>query len=264
MTGTSPLTTGWTFDIDPETAQWSLELVTHVDNTYGGRVVQLLSKRVTGMRISGHLPMSMGDGSERDMQFKAMENFERSVRSVMDDEARCRRPHKFSFPALGWEADVYLTGYSGVRYAPDQSAVEYTLSFEVDTGFEDVKPADGTFFMENVPDGVNYVRTKYNTPSTTSWDTVLKAVKNLLTSSGGYDPDNPPSVYEEIRKLSESSSDGQGGQDADQSESSTSTADAMSFAGLQGGTGCLVTDDEQYRLHGAVYGAKPASYGSGR
>ena len=110
VSGTGSGAPGLLFDIDPESAQWSYSLKVNSVDTYGGRVIQVLSRTVDGVSIKGHLPCRHGlDATEYESQFGNMERFERDARAVAEWQAEHKRPHRFSFDALDWSGNVWLT-----------------------------------------------------------------------------------------------------------------------------------------------------------
>ncbi len=98
------------FDIDPESAQWAYSLKVNTVDTYGGRVIQVLSRSIDSLSVKGHLPCRKGlDVSEYESQFGNMERFERGVRAVAEQPVKSKGPRRFNFPALEWSEKAWLT-----------------------------------------------------------------------------------------------------------------------------------------------------------
>lgn len=188
----------YVFDINPSEASWTYRMNTASQDTYGGRVIQILSCRIEGMKVRGYIT-SRGTAEN---QWSRMEEFERKVRDIMEWHAENKKPLRFSFPALDWEGEVYLTGYSDVKYDMKTSAVSYTLTMEVDSGFDTIKAHASSEGLDVIPDGVNWVRNEFNTPTSDSWETVKEALKKVLENAGTFDASNPPSIYQYIEELS--------------------------------------------------------------
>lgn len=166
------------FDIDPDTATYKYSMKVHPEDTYGGRVIQILSCQIDNLVITGSLRPKKG-GS----QFAAMEEFAANVKAIMEWQAQNKKPLPFSYPALDWTGNVYLRDYKDVHYDVGTTVATYTLSFDIDSGFEGVKIAASSYGLENIPDGVNWVRNEYNTP-TTDWDDVKKMLEGVLKDAG--------------------------------------------------------------------------------
>lgn len=183
---------GYTFDIDPSEASWTYTLNTSATDTYGGRVVQILSCRIDGMSVGGYITQR----GSKDSQFKNMEEFERKIKAIMLYHEESKKPVKFRFPALDWDGDVFLTGYSDVSYDPATAAVHYTLAMTVDSGFDSIRESASSQGLDVIPDGVNWVRNEFNTPSADSWETVMSALKKVLKNAGTFAADDVKSLYE--------------------------------------------------------------------
>lgn len=187
----------YVFDINPSEATWTYKLNIASQDTYGGRVVQLLSCRIEKMQVGGYLTQR----GTAENQWARMEEFEKKIRDIMGWHAANKRPLKFYFPALDWVGDVYLTGYSNVKYDVKTSAVSYTLMMNVDSGFETIREHASTEGLDVIPDGVNWVRNEYNTPTSEDWTTVKEALKKVLERAGTFNADNPPSIYQYIEEI---------------------------------------------------------------
>lgn len=207
---------GYVFDIDPSTATWTYSLKTKVTPTYGGRVVQVLRCNIENLSIGGYLTQSHGQlGSTirtvegrtvqagtnvggYEYRFAQMKRFERDVRSIMEAQAESKEPMTFTYPILGWSGKVFLTGYDAVKYDVATTAVSYRLSFEVDSGFDEIVTTASSQGLDNIEDGVNWTRNEYNTP-TTDWDTVKQALKSALEAAGT--SATTESIYTYIEKI---------------------------------------------------------------
>ena len=196
---------GWTFDINPNEASWTYKLLTNSIDTYGGRVIQILACRVEGLTVRGYITQR----GSKNRQWADMEMFEDKVKAIMDYHAKNKAPVSFSFPALNWRGQVFLTGYSDVTYDPSISAVSYTLMFNVDSGFDNVLQAGAVekAALENIKSGINWVRSEYNTPPESAWKDVLDALKKAVENSGQYGLEERKSLYDYISELNEGKSE---------------------------------------------------------
>lgn len=219
---------GWTLDINPNEASWSYKLLTNSQDTYGGRVIQILSCRIESFTIKGYLSCK-GTGKR---QWAQMEAFESKVKNIMAYHANNKKPVSFRFDALDWSGDVYLTGYSNVEYNPKTSAVSYTLMFTVDSGFNAISQevADSIkTSLGSIKNGVNYVRSVYNTPLDTDWEDVKSALEKAIGDSGNFNADTK-SIYQYISEL-ESDSDSDSGNETSSKTSSGSNDSSYSSDG---------------------------------
>ena len=179
----------YTFAIDPTSASWGYTLnVKHFD-TYGGRVIQTLSCKIDKLTIGGYLPQPKGGMETR---YDNMIAFEKTVKEIMDYQSSTKSPVWFSYPPLGWEAWVYLMGYKDVKYDVGTSAVSYSLTFEVENGFESLVKTAESYGLDLINSGVEWVRNEFNTPSQT-WADLRTAYEALLGDAGTLDlMDIPP------------------------------------------------------------------------
>ena len=192
----------YVFDINPSSASWGYSLNVNKIQTYGGVVLQILSCRVDDLIISGYIPLRGGD---RKVQFAEMERFEEDMRAIMEAQVGDPpRPVNFSYDEMGWNGQVYLMGYDSVTYDIQTSAAKYTLRFTVDSGFDGIVNVAGIEGIDNIPDGVGWVRNKYNTPSTAyTYEDIMNAIGNILDDIGTFSSLNPPTLYEYLEKLNE-------------------------------------------------------------
>ena len=220
------LKTALSMPVDPESATWSYELRTRSDDTYGGRVIQILSRRVTGLHAGGKLPLAKGASGDIEGFYRSMEMLEAGVKAIMDEESRERCPHRVVFPALGWDVEAYLSSFGQVKFDPMQAAVSFEMSFDVVSGTDGVATSSTDEYgmrVDNVPDGVNWVRNEYNTPKQDDWETVLKNVGDVISKAGGnYTAQDLEGIYADLYGA-ERSEDADGDSEASGESGSTDT-----------------------------------------
>lgn len=187
----------YAFGIDPSTAKWGYELKTNKIQTYGGTVVQIISRNISDLTITGYLSSR---GLTNETRFARMEEFERQMQAIMQHHVDTGKPVDFYFPILGWNGKVFLKNVSNFTYSPKVSAVSYQLTFFVDTGFDTIKDIVATDALNSIPDGVGWTRSIYNTPDTNNWDNMLKALKQVVENSGSYDAYGV-SLYDQLRAI---------------------------------------------------------------
>ena len=251
---------GFSFTVSPETAAWSYAMKIQSIDTYGGRVIQLLACNIENLSIEGYIqpykgsksyvrvsvPDSSGgktaatvlEGvpySNFEYRWGAMQEFEYAVKKIMAYHEAAKEPAVFSFPEVGWYGKVYLTGYTDVRYEADIPAVKYTLKFDIDSGFDGIQAAVSDYGLKNIPDGVGWVRSVYNTPAVKDWEAVKDAIGKIVDDAGTHDASNPADFYKYLVEARE------GGEDEDSektddgskddSYAKTVTASVNSFVG---------------------------------
>lgn len=193
---------GYRFNILPNTASWSYSMDIKPIDTYGGRVVQLLACHIDNLSVEGYISPNGNAASQSDPlgQWQGMREFEYNVKSIMAYHESSHRSVQFDFPEVGWVGNVFLTGYSDVRYEPDIPAVSYRLSFDVDYGFDGIAAAAGDYGLKNIPDGVGWVRNVYNTPLPKDWETYKKAIAAILDDVGTFSASNPLDYYSYLQR----------------------------------------------------------------
>lgn len=174
---------GYVFSINPSSMSWSYDMNTSSTDTHGGRVIQLLSCSLGEISLQGYLPVAKGQDIYREM-----ERFEQQMVALMDWQAETKKPLPFRFPVLDFYGDVYILRYGGVKYSVTTSAVTYTLQLGVDSGFDtvinEIRDDMARRSLSNIPDGINWVRNVYNTPSETGWNDALEALQTVLENAG--------------------------------------------------------------------------------
>ena len=212
------------FNIEPSTARWSYSMKINSIDTYGGRVVQLLSCKIDNLTVEGYIrpakPSDVSSDSMRYLPYQGMRVFENNIRSIMMYHEQSRSPVRFVFSEVGWDGDVWLTGYSDVRYEPSVSAVRYVLKFDVDYGFdtvlESIDDAGEIAALDNIASGVNWVRSVYNTPIESNNEAVKKAIESIVDDAGTFDASKPLDYYEYLKEAL-----GSGGSDDEEGNEGT-------------------------------------------
>lgn len=190
---------GYSFDIDPSTAKWSYELNTNKIETYGGTVVQILSRNIGDLTITGYLSSK---GLTNATRYDRMKEFERQMQSIMDYHVANNESVRFYFPILGWDGKVFLKNVSNLSYNPRVSAISYQLTMFVDTGFSTIQEAATTDALNTIQDGVGWTRNIYNTPDQDNWENTLQALKQVVENSGSYDAYGV-SLYDQLQAIEE-------------------------------------------------------------
>lgn len=227
------------FAIDPTTASWGYTLNVKSIDTYGGRVIQTLSCKIDKLTIGGYLPVPKGNQGRYDYMLE----FERNITAIMEYHSTAKKPVIFNYPALDWCAWVYLLGYKDVKFDVATSAISYSLTFEVDNGFESLLTTAESYGLDLINSGVEYVRNEFNTPRLT-WEQLKTAYEKLLDDAGTMELLD--SIYD---YLDQEEGDGADGENT--SDKATSTTGNV--AGAVGGKiGNLVNTASDIVLNGST------------
>lgn len=130
-----------TFRLNPNSAMWNYSIDTSVQNTVGGRVVQVIGATISDLTISGSLgEIKAGQDKRSQVSWELAERFVANVRAIMDKQSedsnnfgRMQPPPVFSLPLKGWRFSVYIKALADPRggsvyHSPDHFSSEYTLT----------------------------------------------------------------------------------------------------------------------------------------
>jgi hypothetical protein len=143
------------FRVDPNAVTWTYNLNTKVEETYGGRVVQLLSIRL------GDLVVESNSGSGGWPYLKSLIDF---CRDVMFQQKETGKPAVFTYPTKGWELEVFLANlpYSD---SVESAHFPFRLRFKIQEDVSGVMSSDSmTSELNKIRDGIGYERNDYNYP----------------------------------------------------------------------------------------------------
>ena len=145
-----------TFRIDPDEVKWNWKINTTVQDTVGGRVVQVVGASLSDITVSGSYgeDHSKKGSSASDMgpgrSWVLAEQFIRRVRQWMEYQSRhpnyySKTPPnqqssnptlRFTYPVYGWDFEVYIKdindmGGNTVAHKPNKFSYHYTLTMFV-------------------------------------------------------------------------------------------------------------------------------------
>lgn len=144
---------GIPFRINPSAIQWNFSINTAVEDTVGGRVVQVIGANLSDITVSGEYGEKKGfknDASHKGMELRGpgllswelAEDFIKRVRGMMEKQSADSRKHgrlmhpplDFTFPEYGWHFGVYIKaiddgqGQQAIRHSPGTFAYKYRLT----------------------------------------------------------------------------------------------------------------------------------------
>lgn len=144
------------FRTNPNSIRWNYTLNTNVDETYAGRVVQILSVNIDELTVSAHA----GRGGWPYVQQVAL-----YFRDLLVAQRNTDAPAHFLYPNRGWDFAVYAQAIP-LKDAWSSVSREFTMQFAVQ---EDVSglASKATIDAElaRLREGIGYSQNEYNTPA---------------------------------------------------------------------------------------------------
>ena len=144
------------FRTDPNSVTWEYNLKTNTEETYGGRVIQVLSTNIDNLRVTA----DAGRGGWAYIEQVAI--FFRDM--LFDQREGFGEPGVFRYPPRGWELKVFALNFP-FKDSVEDVAREFTMAFKVQ---EDVSGIVTTSLIETemakLSKGIGFTRNAYNTP----------------------------------------------------------------------------------------------------
>lgn len=154
---------GIPFRIDPDTVSWDHQIKKSVQETIGGKVIQILGVKLGAMTVSG----SFGQG-----YFQEQRAWLSKMRALADSQVNdfTAMPPRFLYPGYGWDFLVYLTSYSTKESAQsivlDMNTVNVTwkLIFHIVEDNSGLSQVLRNAYIDRLADGIGWRPNKYNGP----------------------------------------------------------------------------------------------------
>lgn len=143
------------FRTNPNQFQWTYTLNKRVDQTYGGRVIQLLGTKIDDFVLKADAGGGRWDYTNR------MANF---MRDVMVDQ-RDGEPATFEYTARGWKLNCYIVS---VPFQDEVEAVlrEFEIQMKVQEDVSGLMSSNSlSAELRRLQDGIGFRRSKYNDPT---------------------------------------------------------------------------------------------------
>lgn len=143
------------FRTQPNQFQWTYTLNKRVDQTYGGRVVQLLGTKIDDFVLKAEAGGGRWDYTNRMAKF---------MRDVMIEQ-RDGTPATFEYTTRGWKLNCYVVS------VPFQDAIEEVLRpFEIQLKVQEdvsglMSKSSLSAELRRLQDGVGFRRSKFNDPT---------------------------------------------------------------------------------------------------
>lgn len=149
---------GLTFRINPSAIEWGFQIDTSVEETIGGRVVQVTGATLSDITLSGEYGERKGyrydDGKRKNqlagpgkvplLSWELAEAFINRVRAMMDKQSQDATeqdarlyPLDFKFPEYGWHFGIYIKGIddgqsnAGITHTPGAFSYKWRISMFV-------------------------------------------------------------------------------------------------------------------------------------
>jgi len=162
--GLATLTHGgntYQFRTNPNSITWTFNLVKYVDETYGGRVVQLLAVNIDSLTVTAHAGRGGWDHLYQTVLF---------FRDMLVNQRDSGDPGVFEYVNRGWKFSVYALGIP-LNDKVTEVAREFTMTFKVQedvSGIASAQTLDAELFK--LKEGIGYEHNAYNWVSPTQAD----------------------------------------------------------------------------------------------
>lgn len=142
------------FRTNPNLIRWSYKLNTHVDTTYGGRVVQLLSTKIGDLRVTAEA----GGG-----RWDYLQQVAKWFRDLLIDQ-RGGEPAIFAYSTRGWRLKVFAESIPFQDRKGD-TLKSFDMTFKVQEDITGVMSQWSlTQEISRLQEGIGFHRGKYNQP----------------------------------------------------------------------------------------------------
>jgi hypothetical protein len=142
------------FRTNPNQFVWSYQLNKRIDQTYGGRVVQLLGTKIEDFSLKADSGLGGWD------YFNRMAKF---LRDVMVEQ-RDGSPATFEYTQRGWKFNCYIVSVP-FEDSVEQVLREFEITMKVQEDISGVMSKNSlSAELNRLTDGVGFRRSKYNDP----------------------------------------------------------------------------------------------------
>jgi hypothetical protein len=192
------------FRIDPQAVEWNVKINTNVEQTLGGRVVQVLGATVSDITIVGsigedHSKAATGGASEHPgRSWKLAEAFVTKIRNMQREQAeyallsssrrKTAAPLIFHYPPKSWRFAVYIKNITDpqggvITHTTGRFSYQYRLTLFIEqdatgalvragtsNGVLDQKKADAVAaYIARISDGIGWHISQYNGPPSAAY-----------------------------------------------------------------------------------------------
>jgi hypothetical protein len=107
---------------DPNSIEWQYNLITKQEDTYGGRVIQLLGVNIQGLTVQAEA----GSGGPEYRRRLAL-----FFRDLLIHQRDTASPATFSYPKRKFKFHVYVSSFQYVRALTEQPSRPFQIQFQV-------------------------------------------------------------------------------------------------------------------------------------
>lgn len=163
------------FRTNPNSIKWNYQLHTKIDDTSGGRVIQLLGTRMGDLEVTAEA----GNGGWPYLVMVA-----KFFRDLMNDQ-RKGKPAVFEYTTRNYKFNVFATG---IPFTDNVTAVskEFTMSFKIQEDISGVASSNSLRAeLARLQEGVGFQRSNYNAPDgyLGSFDSGTNVMQNNLVKT---------------------------------------------------------------------------------
>lgn len=193
---------GLVFRLNPSSISWNFTIKTNVEETIGGRVVQVLGATLSDITIQGEYGQKQGHVGKKDqrgrlknadqedsgLSWRLAEAFVAAIRQKMEEQSAdaktdrlMHRPLLFEFPDYGWRFLCYVKSISGgdgdaaITHSVGAFAYKYTLVLFIVEDISDnlnrvvdkQRRAAINAYISRISAGVGWRKSEFNDPALT-------------------------------------------------------------------------------------------------
>lgn len=157
--GVGQLQTGvgnFTFRNDPNSIEWTYNLITHQEDTYGGRVIQLLGVNISSITVTA-VAGSGGPEYRREVGY--------FFRNLLMFQRDTQQPSVFAYPTRRFSFKVYVQAFQFQTSLDEDPSRPFVMSLQVveevtNTITKSIMSAE----LKKLNDGVGYQASQFTNP----------------------------------------------------------------------------------------------------
>lgn len=154
------------FRTNPNSVRWNYRIKTSVSNTYGGRVIQILSASIEDLVVTAD-----AGGGGWDYLYSAAQFF----RDMLIDQRNGGEPGVFEYAPRGWKLGVYAMNFP-FKDSVTEVRREFTMQFKVQEDISGVITTDSiSQEIARLQEGLGWEHNDYNTPTPEADDASMRS-----------------------------------------------------------------------------------------
>lgn len=161
------------FRTNPNSIKWKYVLNTSIEDTYGGRVIQILSTRITQLQVQ----VEAGWGG-----WPYVVKVAYFIRDLMNEQ-RNGKPATFEYTTKNWKLKVFAVSipFSDAVGKPN-SKIDMAFNVVEDTN-QALSSASIGAELARLQEGIGYKRNKYNSGLSSTWADSTGSVVSMLQAN---------------------------------------------------------------------------------